>query len=185
MRASTEYAPGPSIATDAVIRMDKARWTTPRSLRSDTAAISTQHAKTDTTGVKIPMPSDAASKQTPPTSHMCTVGSCVGRTFVKSIAATEKRSKTNATPANPVGNMENSLCTAERLAVIGTTGKPGESVHEATLSGGIAFELGRVTTFSRRALCDLRICPQRAPLEVCGRSTLGAEIELESVSPVS
>jgi hypothetical protein len=47
---------------------------------------------------------------------------------MKSVAATETRRRTNAIPAAPVGNIEKSLCTSERLVVLLKPGKPEEGV---------------------------------------------------------
>ena len=73
-------------------------------------------------GVKRPMQRHAAGKHSP-----IIIESAVGQCTVPSatrVAPTEMRKTKSAAPADPVGNIENSLCTYRRLAVASGCGNP-------------------------------------------------------------
>ena len=73
-------------------------------------------------GVKRPMQRHAAGKHSP-TIIESAVGQCAVPSAT-SVAPTEMRKTKSAAPADPVGNIENSLCTYRRLAVARACGNP-------------------------------------------------------------
>ena len=137
MRASTEYAPGPRSARIPVFRIETAKWKESLPLVQWAANNSKIIIRIEEYGVKTPMHRLLAmlalrkSAQGEFTSVQCAVPS------FRNVAATTNRSRRSAMPGNPVGNIENSLCTIERLIFPGETANLQSRVAQLFFRRGI------------------------------------------------
>jgi hypothetical protein len=146
-----EYAPGPSMATTALVRTDVTRWNSCWPRVSQSTANSTRQHSDEQYGVRKPRHKHIESRTRPAIaqSGVASVQCAVHST--RSPVATERRRSRRAAPGIPVGNMENSLCTAGRLFHTKSGNNPdrvaaGLSFSRVTGAGHKAI-LGRLSTF--------------------------------------
>jgi hypothetical protein len=136
MRASTEYAPGPRSARIPLFRIETAKWKESLPLVQWPANNSKMIIRIEEYGVKTPINTVITilalrtSAQGEFTSVQCAVPS------FRNAAATTNRSSRSAMPGSPVGNIENSLCTTERVIF------PGDAANLQSRIAQLFFRRG-------------------------------------------
>jgi hypothetical protein len=112
-------------------------WSASTPRKPNIAPTSMQQPSAHRIGVNAPRKKKAASRAKPAKAHCDEMISPPGKAIINSIAAAVALSKASAIPAEPVGNMEKSLCIAPTVTTSYGLDKREKGVQEAILLRGV------------------------------------------------